>query len=436
MKKVHSGLKAAVNYISENKQRYVKKPTADFTRNRKLTFEDTIYLILSMEGGSLQKELYDFSEQKNIKITSSAFVQQRSKISSQAFKDLFHRFNSNCQDKRKYKGYRILAVDGSDINHFRNPNTDSFVSNSLYPHGYNQTHLNTIYDVCNNTYYDALLQPKMKFNEQGALIEMLQRNTFTGKNIIITDRGYEGYNMLAHLLSTQNIDCICRAKNGEGGYREVMNLEMRELDVDVSIEVTTTQTKEDKRLKRRRIPTAKKQGKIYKSKTRAWDFPSPYTLKFRIVRFQLKTGEYETIITSLSRDEFKINDIKELYHMRWGVETSFRHLKYAIGVANIHAKKEDLVYQDIYAALIMYNYCSRMANHRTGKKRQGAKHEYKINFKMAVNICRSSFKSLRIDFKKLIHDINEYLEPIRYGRHDKRNIKAKRFAGFAYRIAA
>ena len=33
--------------------------------------------------------------------------------------------------------------------------------------------------------------------------------------------------------------------------------------------------------------------------------------------------------------------IKELYHMRWGIETSFRELKYAIGLTSFHSKKRD-----------------------------------------------------------------------------------------------
>ena len=33
--------------------------------------------------------------------------------------------------------------------------------------------------------------------------------------------------------------------------------------------------------------------------------------------------------------------------MRWGIETSFRSLKYALGLIHLHAKKPDLVLQEI-----------------------------------------------------------------------------------------
>ena len=41
--------------------------------------------------------------------------------------------------------------------------------------------------------------------------------------------------------------------------------------------------------------------------------------------------------------------------MRWGVETSFRDLKYIIGMLKFHSRKSSFVTQEIYAALIMHN---------------------------------------------------------------------------------
>lgn len=84
-------------------------------------------------------------------------------------------------------------------------------------------------------------------------------------------------------------------------------------------------------------------------------------MKLRIVRFLLDTGEYETIVTSQNRSKFSPAKIKELYHLRWGIETSFRTLKYAIGMTSFHAKKEESIKQEIFARLMMFNFCSRIA---------------------------------------------------------------------------
>lgn len=55
-------------------------------------------------------------------------------------------------------------------------------------------------------------------------------------------------------------------------------------------------------------------------------------MKFRICRFQLDNGEFETAATPLPRS-FTLEDVKTLYHLRWGIETSFRVLKYTLGLA-------------------------------------------------------------------------------------------------------
>ena len=59
--------------------------------------------------------------------------------------------------------------------------------------------------------------------------------------------------------------------------------------------------------------------------------PAMYDLRFRVVRFRISGGCYETVYTNLDSETFPIGTIKELYRLRWGIETSFRELKYTIG---------------------------------------------------------------------------------------------------------
>ena len=79
VKSIHQNLEKAIEFVIKNKQDFVENPTTDFIRNRKLTLEKIIKLIISMEGGSLKKELYDFGKINDVAVTSSAFIQQRSK---------------------------------------------------------------------------------------------------------------------------------------------------------------------------------------------------------------------------------------------------------------------------------------------------------------------------------------------------------------------
>ena len=176
VKKVDKSLNNAIESIIAKKTQYVKNPKTDFTRKRKITMKDTITQIISMNGGSLKKELYDLSKIKKTILTPSAFVQQRSKISSEAFKDILKYFNDGCNDSKTYHGYRLIAVDGSDINCPRNSESENYISTIQYPKGYNQIHLNALYDVCNRTYIDIDFQPRKQMDERQALIKMLKKH--------------------------------------------------------------------------------------------------------------------------------------------------------------------------------------------------------------------------------------------------------------------
>jgi len=73
-----------------------------------------------------------------------------------------------------------------------------------------------------------------------------------------------------------------------------------------------------------------------------------YYLSFRIVRFKLSEDTYEIHITNLAEDEFDVSDLKELYAMRWGIETSFRDLKYSLALSYFHSKKTENILQEVF----------------------------------------------------------------------------------------
>ena len=59
----------------------------------------------------------------------------------------------------------------------------------------------------------------------------------------------------------------------------------------------------------------------------------------KINEFALSDSSYETVITNLDAEEYSPEELKQLYGMRWGIETSFRELKYTVGLLHFHAKK-------------------------------------------------------------------------------------------------
>ena len=371
-----------------------------------------------------------------ISATASAFVQSRKKLSWMDFEKVLDVFNSYHPDAKTYKGYRILAVDGTAVNMPKNPKSDSYMCNKSVPKGYNQLHVTPLYDVLNKTYIHCVIQPQPKQDEVGALKFILDWYGVQKKTLIVADRGFESYNLLAHFQEKQ-IDYLIRVKQERTAMREVAKLPMKELDTDISFTITTTQTNKDKENGYIFLQTHKNKNRVYSSNTNCtrWDFPSPYPMKLRIVRFMLDTGQYETLATSLPRS-FTLQEIKELYHARWGIETAFRELKYGFGLVNLHGKNDDFVKQEIFAAMIMSNFCSRIAGQVVVEKPKKNIHAYKVNWNMAVYLCKKFYREENGNGKQLMKDIAKYTEAVRPNRSDERNLKAKAFVGFTYRVSA
>ncbi|MCY9644786.1 IS4/IS5 family transposase, partial [Paenibacillus thiaminolyticus] len=153
---------------------YVKNPEKDFTRKKKLPFETVMQLLISMGGNSLYKELLESQGYDVNTATTSAFVQQRNKVLPSAVEFLFHAFTQSVTDIKDYRGYRLLAVDGSDLHIATDSaDTDTYFQSQPNTKGYNLLHLNAAYDLCNRLYVDAIVQPRRLCNEGRALAAMV-----------------------------------------------------------------------------------------------------------------------------------------------------------------------------------------------------------------------------------------------------------------------
>ena len=112
----------------------------------------------------------------------------------------------------------------------------------------------------------------------------------------------------------------------------------------------------------------------------------------RIVRFKITDDTYECIITNLDREEFSMDDIKELYNKYWGIEISFGQVKYALGLNALHSKKRKLIQQEIYARLLLCNFCQRIVQKVKIPKNDKRKYKYQVNFTRPFHILRHFFR--------------------------------------------
>lgn len=415
---------------------YVKKPEKDFTRKKKLPFETVMQLLIFMGGNSLYKELLESQGYDVNTATTSAFVQQRNKILPSAVEFLFHEFTQSYTNIKDYRGYRLLAIDGSDLHIATDSaDTDTYFQSQPNTKGYNLLHLNAAYDLCNRIYVDAIVQPRRLCNEGRALAAMVDRSPIEGKTIAIADRGYESYNNFAH-LERKGWNYVIRVKDlDSNGILSGLRLPSGgEFDQDVHLTLTKKQTKE-----------VKAHPELYKfvPSTSTFDFLDLqenlfYPISFRVVRFVLPSGAYETVITNLSATDFPPDEIKFIYNMRWGIETSFRALKYTVGLTNFHAKRQESIIQEIFARMILYNFAEMMTSHVVISQ-MDKRHPYQVNFTVAVHVCRHFLRS-RGDgpppnVEALIRKNILPVRPIRPGQKNTRKIRWKSAVSFVYRVA-
>ena len=186
---VKKKLTEAISQLSDVSWMFVKDGKRDFTRKRKLPFDKVISFLLAMEGGSLTNEMLRYFGCSSDIASISAFVQQRGKIHPSAFSSLFDLFVQKTKKNRCYKGFHLLAADGSDIQIPTNPkDSDSYFPAREGQSAYNLLHLDAMYDLLRHTDTDAVLLCQRSANERTSLCNMVDRSTL--KNVlVIVDRG-------------------------------------------------------------------------------------------------------------------------------------------------------------------------------------------------------------------------------------------------------
>lgn len=296
--KAKQNLYNLIHDISDNRKNYVKNPQTDFVRNRKLSLEKTIHFLPSMSGQPAQDELLDFYNHAEYTPTVSALTQQRDKISPVYFPETLRCFNCWYPGKIKYKDYRLLACDGSDINIFRNRSDPaSYYRNSSNGKGFNVLHINALYDLCNRSYQMLHIVGRHGQNEQRALVDFMKAYTADDKCIFIADRNYVSWNILAN-AQHWNLKYVIRTKDiTSNGILHTFHINQTVGEADMNLSINLT------RLKR---CINKKQPERFRTMATnvTFDFISPgekgvFPIGFRLARIQIGKDKYESLLTNL-----------------------------------------------------------------------------------------------------------------------------------------
>lgn len=249
------------------------------------------------------------------------------------------------------------------------------------------------------------------------------------------DRGYESYNVMAH-CQEKNWLYVIRIRDGNYSIKSGFKLpDTPCFDEQFDLNLCRKQTKEMKQYYRHfpnqyHFLSNHTSFDFLPSSSRKSDPIRFYELHFRMVRLEIKPGFFETLVTNT---DYSPEKLKELYARRWGIETSFRDLKYSIGLTHFHAKKKEGILQEIYARFINFNICKWITSSIALKKSK-LKKAYKICFSIAVYACRKFLRD-ELTSLQLKTYIAKHLSIIRPNRTFPRKIRSQIPVSFTYRIS-
>lgn len=423
---LRSTFSASIQQIFADQNMFVSNEHSDFTRKSPLSFETTFTAPFRFDGNGYDKllfKLYLFQDAP-AHVQKSALTQRRSHIRSEAYVHLFRTFNDATAQPCLFHDYRLLAVDGSQQQIFgdtKRPDgkPDPYLGRLKNGKKRRFMHINAEYDVLEHTFVDFVVQPGGQLNEDAALIELANRRRETDDHFIITaDRGYEAL-MTFYRFCQNDIRFVIRIKdiNSYNTFLKYYDLPDEPVfDIDYDVVLTKKSPRLEDYGKRKFMPQYKKIPEFNEH----CDIP----LNIRIVRFpiQKQDGEivYEVLATNLARDEFTPSDLREIYRLRWEIETAFRDLKGPLELGDLVSRKPDLILQELYAKAAVYNLASRIRNVKQ-RKTKGQKHERELNFK---NVILSVWETLFMTEEQLPigfwDELCRHTVPKRPGRPDTR----------------
>lgn len=388
---------SAIDTVLTNFNNFVNTENK-FSRERKFGFKDIVTFFLFNKGTSNQNDLDDFLEDKfddvEIDLTRQNLSQQRTFINPLVFKEInkeyLRNINYNVNNPlfKTFKGFFLFAGDGSE---FEIPDFDNvrkefgIKNNSLVRRDPSNATFSGIMDVLNGFLLDGIIGD----HNQGELPLMHQNlNNIENmlnplKSIFIFDRGYAAMELYAH-INEINSYFVVRLQDE---YYKNERKQVQTNDEEIKLYLT------GKRLKKFHNPELKEK------------YSNESYIKLRIVTIELekeneKTGELEIeieqLLTNLPENIMTTEDICEIYHQRWGIETNYNTLKNRYYIENYSGKRRIAIEQDIYSKFLRYNifchyksYLNFMINKR--KRKQGKNNEYQVD---QANLIRKLKKYL------------------------------------------
>lgn len=405
MLKKTAGISAVFRHKKREKEFQNKHKIGEhsFTRDRKLGFDKIMTMMIKKSNKSLQNSINDTQLDlgEDATISNSAYTQARAKLNYTAFeefaqlaRDLFYEDG----EYETYKGFRLLAIDGS-VTTLPNTNDVKKEFNPMkvkcqikeFQKDVSQARISCLFDVLNNIAIDASITNKNK-SEDNDLIAYDERTLAlqhlydcTLNDLTLMDRGYPSFELFAAVHNNTNI--LCRIRQNIFSKAKFL-FDAHSEKKDVILEINAPKYLKEE-LRQNNIPTK---------------------MKIRFVQVILDNGTVEVLATNvLDNERLRTSDFKELYSLRWGIETYFDLIKNRLGLENFTGQTALAVKQDFFATIFLTNYESMMTydiNEELKEKTKDNKYVQKVNKAVSFNIIKHKV----FDLLYLDNPLDEMLE--------------------------
>jgi hypothetical protein len=389
-----------------------RKEASSFTRKSPLGVFELLLYILNRRGITNKMELFNFLYEAGLpKVSDSALLQQRQKLNEDIFKhmaaeNLQHFYSEVPQSRKTFKGYILSAIDGS---RWEVPNTKEMREYSKMPEGkVPRLLVSMCFDLLNACVLDVVID-----NYRASERKLARMHSKPVKEIVsnfpiihVLDRGYISHTAIYHnVMNDENFVYRVPKKYYSSTIRSM--------------------TSDDEW---RTIPVASAtKSEIKKSEPEHYHaLLNGFETFVRIVKVRLSTGEEEVLITNLPSEKFSIEDLTEIYRLRWGIETNYDYLKNSMKATNLSSGKLSLIKQDIYSQVLMFNVLQSVQEEIEQEIDQTKyKHKMKVNINMAVGQFKRMFIQLMLSenskkYEELTDMLFDYISselvPIRPGR--------------------
>ena len=440
--------------IATAPERYARESWGDgfdpIQRNRKFSLERIIKTVCALGADSLAIEAGKYADGG---FSVSSLIAARNKVPAELFYFALRNFADSGEAYyyvAKSGARRIpIAIDGTTVNVYPNidPKDKTFVAAPKSKKGgYNLVSAVVMTNVLNREVTDIQITPIRQQSEQGVARFYIAWGDYKKDTVLIGDRNFSTFGILASCLETfssdsssQKIDFVIRTKLG--GFRALRHLPTdREFDLDATITLTKSLSKEAKQSGKVYVNTVRTDGKADRYLSELLQ-NGDYKMRLRVVSVKIGDGadekeQFEWLLTSLSREEFSAEEIAELYRLRWREEVFFRLVKHTIGLSySAHTKERMCEYQSIYAAFLTASLVSRIVNGITiPPSKRKRKYARAIDYKYATNEIKEYLRNGG-DTEKLIERIASHTQAIRPNRKSARPspIPPKSYKQFGYR---